>query len=94
MVVQHTHRASRHAAKFPNAIREYRLKASLSQRKLAEIVGRGRNAISSWERGLTQPTATMVVRLAKALGTLAEALYHEFYSPAANVELPTDSPKA
>ena len=35
MQVQHTPRASRHAPRFPNKIREYRLKAGLSQAKLA-----------------------------------------------------------
>ena len=35
MQVQHTPRASRRAPRFPNTIREYRLKAGLSQRKLA-----------------------------------------------------------
>ena len=80
MEVQLTPRGSKHAPRFPNTIREYRLKAGLSQRKLAAALGRGRNAVSSWERGLTQPTATMVVRLAKALSTLAEALYSDFYA--------------
>jgi transcriptional regulator with XRE-family HTH domain len=80
MEVQLTPRGSKHAPRFPNQIREYRLKAGLSQRKLAAALGRGRNAVSSWERGLTQPTATMVVRLAKTLSTLAEALYADFYA--------------
>jgi hypothetical protein len=43
MPIQHTPRASRHAARFPNRIREYRLKAELSQRKLAALLRRGRN---------------------------------------------------
>ncbi len=81
MEVQYTLRASRHVPRFPNRIREYRLKAGLSQRKLGALVGRGRNAISSWERGLTRPDVTLGVRLAKALATLAESLYMNFYSP-------------
>lgn len=79
MEVQYTPRASRHAPRFPNRIREYRLKAGLSQRKLGALVGRGRNAISSWERGLTRPDITLGVRLAKAVDTLAERLYQDFY---------------
>lgn len=80
MLVQHTPRASRHSPRFPNKIREYRLKAGLSQRKLAELLGRGRNAVSSWERGLTLPSVTRLLRMAKLLGTLAESLYMDFYA--------------
>ena len=80
MEVQLTPRASRHAPKFPNTIREYRLKAGLSQRKLAALLGRGRNAVSSWERGLTLPSVPRLLRMAKILGTLAESLYMDFYS--------------
>ena len=79
MPIQHTPRSSRHSPRFPNKIREYRLKAGLSQRKLAEILGRGRNAVSSWERGLTLPNVPKLLRMAKELGTLAEALYQDFY---------------
>lgn len=80
MVIQYTQRACRHAARFPNKIREYRLKAGLSQRKLAEVLGRGRNAVSSWERGLTLPSVPRLLKMAKVLGTLAESLYMDFYA--------------
>lgn len=80
MIVQYTQRACRHAARFPNRIREYRLKAGLSQRGLGERLGRTRNAISSWERGLTLPNVPLLLRMAKILGTLAESLYMDFYS--------------
>jgi DNA-binding XRE family transcriptional regulator len=80
MEVQLTPRASRYAPRFPNTIREYRLKAGLSQKKLAQILGRGRNAISSWERGLTKPDVTLGVRMAKTLATLVESLYLDFYT--------------
>jgi transcriptional regulator with XRE-family HTH domain len=80
MEVQHTPRVSRHVPRFPNTIREYRLKAGLSQRKLAGLLGRGRNAVSSWERGLTLPNVPRLMRMAKILGTLAEALYWQFYA--------------
>ena len=79
-MVQHTQRTCHYAARFPNTIREYRLKSGLSQRKLAELLGRKRNAISSWERGLTLPSVPLLLRMAKILGTLAESLYMEFYS--------------
>jgi len=79
MEVQHTPRASRRAARFPNKIREYRLKAGLSQRKLAAMLGRGKDAVSSWERGLTLPNVPRLLKMAKILGTLAESLYIDFY---------------
>ena len=82
MSLQHTARTSKHAPRFPNRIREYRLKAGLSQRRLAELIGRDRAAVSSWERGLTQPSVTLCVKLAKQLATLAESLYIDFYHEA------------
>jgi transcriptional regulator with XRE-family HTH domain len=88
MVVQHTPRASRHAPRFPNKIREYRLKAGLSQAKLASLLGRGRDAVSSWERGLTLPNVPRLMRMAKILGTLAESLYMDFYATFPKDEVP------
>src|SRR5258708_39478802 len=82
MQFQYTPRASHHAPRFPNRIREYRLKAGLSQRRLGALIGCGRNAISLWERGLTKPDVTLGVRMAKTLATLVESLYQDFYSPA------------
>jgi len=79
MPIQHTPRSSRHLPRFPNRIREYRIKAGLSQRRLAETLGRGRNAVSSWERGLTLPSVPRLLRMAKILNTLSEALYQDFY---------------
>lgn len=80
MPIQHTPRPSRHVPRFPNRIREYRLKAGLTQSKLAGVLGRGRDAVSSWERGLSLPSVPKLMRMAKVLGTLAEALYQDFYS--------------
>jgi len=80
MSAQHTPRHSRHRPRFPNCIREYRLKAGLTQRKLAELLGRGRDAVSSWERGLSLPSVPRLLKMAKILGTLAEALYRDFYT--------------
>jgi transcriptional regulator with XRE-family HTH domain len=80
MEVQLTPRASRHAPRFPNTIRHYRLKAGLSQAKLAALLGRGNDAVSSWERGLSLPNVPCLMRMAKILGTLAESLYQDFYA--------------
>ena len=79
MPVQYTPRASRLVARFPNTIREYRLKAGLSQRKLAAMVGRSQDAVSCWERGLNLPSVAVLMRMSKILGTLAESLYRDFY---------------
>ena len=92
MQFQQTPRASRHAPRFPNRIREYRLKCGLSQRKLAAVLGRGRNAVSSWERGLTLPSVPRLMRMAKVLGTLAESLYQHFYAMPQEEE--ANAPKA
>jgi transcriptional regulator with XRE-family HTH domain len=79
MSPQHTPRPSRLHARFPNQIRQYRLKAGLSQASVGELVGVGKNTVSAWERGLTCPIAPFLMKLAKTLGTLSEAFYPEFY---------------
>ena len=75
MPVQFTPRRSHYAPKFPNAIREYRVKAGLSQRQLGAVLGRCRSAVSLWERGLRMPSAARLFRLAAELGTAPQALY-------------------
>ena len=80
MAIQYTQRVLRHTPRFPNKIREYRLKAGLSQRKLASSLGRGKDAVSSWERGLSLPNVPRLLKMAKVLGTLAESLYMDFYT--------------
>jgi len=80
MTIQYTQRGPRHAPRFPNKIREYRLKAGLTQRGLGAMLGRGEDAISSWERGQKLPTVPRLLKMAKILGTLAESLYMDFYS--------------
>ena len=81
MNFQFTARPSRLKVRFPNRIREYRLKAGLSQRSLAGMLGLRRNAVSAWERGISSPVVSHLFRMAKTLGTLAESLYLELYSP-------------
>lgn len=75
MEVQFTPRRSSKPARFPNTIRDYRLQAGLSQKRLAALVGRGRRTVSAWERGQSLPGVAMLFRLAKALQTRAESLY-------------------
>jgi len=85
MTPQFTPRRRTTPARFPNTIREYRLQAGLTQRKLAILVGRSRAVVSSWERGQALPSVPLLFKLAKVLDTLAEALYADLYSPKGNV---------
>jgi len=62
-----------------NQIRRYRLGLGLTQLEVARSLGIRSATFSSWERGHTCPTGPMLLRLAKVLNTLAEALYPQFY---------------
>jgi len=80
MTLQFTQRTSRLKAKFPNTIRRYRLQMGLSQRALAVALGTHRSLVSLWERGQRAPSIPRLFRMARELGTMPEALYHDFYS--------------
>ena len=45
-------------------IKELRCERYLSQQKLAEAIGVSQKAIDYWERGINEPKASYVVRLA------------------------------
>jgi transcriptional regulator with XRE-family HTH domain len=79
MSAQYSARLRRIPTKVPNAIRQYRLKAGLTQGQLARRLKVRPETISTWERGLTCPTVSFLFALAKTLGTLAESLYPQFY---------------
>ncbi len=81
MTPQYTRRHSRLPRKYRNAIRDYRLKAHLTQAALAEALRVHPDTISAWERGLTCPIPPLLMRLARALDTLAEHLYRDYYWP-------------
>lgn len=85
MPLQYTLRRRHAPARFPNTIREYRLKAGLTQRKLAALIGRSRAVVSAWERGQALPSVPLLFKLAKTLDTLGEALYADLYSPKGRV---------
>jgi len=91
-MVEFTLRRTRSRAKYPNRIREYRLRAGFSQKRLGELLGKGRCLVSLWERGRRLPSLPNVFRLAKTLGTLSEALYGALYSPKSEDES-TDAKK-
>ncbi len=61
--------------RYPNQIREYRLRDKFTQRDLARETGVSRSMISAWECGQMLPSAPNLFKLARALSTLCEALY-------------------
>lgn len=81
MTPQFTLRPSKKVTHHPNRIREYRLKAGLTQLDLGRTIGSTRGTVSSWERGCSVPTVAKLFKLARALSTLSEALYPALYSP-------------
>ncbi len=91
MPPQYSSRLRRVPPKVGNQIRAYRLKAGLTQLEGARRLGIRVATFSSWERGQTCPTGPMLLRLAKVLNTLAEALYPQFYL-ARRPDDPLDAP--
>ncbi|MBQ8238391.1 MAG: helix-turn-helix transcriptional regulator [Oscillospiraceae bacterium] len=55
-------------------IKECRLKAKLSQEKVAELVGVSRQAVTKWESGLSAPNTDNLFKLAEVLGTTVDFL--------------------
>ena len=89
MPPQYSSRLQRVPPKFRNQIRNYRLKVGLTQLEGARRLGIRLATFSSWERGQTCPTGPMLLRLAKELNTLAEALYPQFYMARASYPPPS-----
>jgi transcriptional regulator with XRE-family HTH domain len=79
MPPQYSARLSRLRPRFANEIRRYRLQVGLTQTEVARGLGVRASTLSSWERGQTCPAGPTLLRLAKVLNTLAEALYPQFY---------------
>jgi transcriptional regulator with XRE-family HTH domain len=79
MPPQYSSRLPKCPPKIPNTIRRYRLLVGLTQLEVAGRLGTRLATVSSWERGQTCPAGPMLLRLAKVLDTLAEALYPQFY---------------
>lgn len=59
---------------FGGRLRELRVKAGLTQRKLAEKIGAKHNSISDWENDKNKPDADTIELLLWALGTDANTL--------------------
>ena len=50
-----------------NRIREFRLKAGLTQAQLADMINKPQHHISRWENGTHAPSVKVLMQLAKAL---------------------------
>lgn len=58
-------------------IKECRKKSSLSQDKVAELVGVSRQAVTKWEAGQTAPNTENLFKLAEIFGTTVDLLISE-----------------
>lgn len=58
-----------------NRIKEERESASLTQAALAELVGVSRKTVNTVENGVFTPSATLAIKLARALGVSVEQLF-------------------
>ena len=59
-----------------NRLREERARLGLTQADLATLVGVSRKTINTVENGVFVPSAVLAIRLARALGTTVESLFH------------------
>jgi len=59
-----------------NHLREERARLNLTQAQLAEMVEVSRKTINTVENGIFIPSTVLALRLARALGTSVESLFH------------------
>ena len=50
---------------FQTRLKELRIEQNLSQQKLAEQIGVTQKAIDFWEKGINEPKASYIIKLAK-----------------------------
>ncbi|QKJ32445.1 helix-turn-helix transcriptional regulator [Mucilaginibacter mali] len=61
--------------KHPNSIRERRLARGLTQRELSDLLGlRCESRLSRWENGLSLPSTTNLIEIARSLRARPEEL--------------------
>ena len=58
-------------------LKQHRVDAKMTQEFVAETIGVSRQAVSKWESGVSDPSTTNLMALAKLFGTTAEALLQE-----------------
>ncbi len=59
------------------AIREHRSRCKMTQEFVAESIGISRQAVSKWESGISDPSTSNLIALAKLFGITAEELLKE-----------------
>ncbi len=69
------HVAYTSAVSLSKNIRTWRRAANLNQAQVGAALGVGQAAVSRWERGKTQPDATLLPRLAVAIGATLNQLF-------------------
>ena len=62
-------------------IKSQRKNRRLSQKQLADMLGVHQTAVSQWENGTTQPCASRIPKLLKALDCKIEDIYREEEKP-------------
>ena len=60
-----------------NQIRTHRLRCNMTQEFVAESLGVSRQAVSKWESGVSDPSTSNLLALAKLYGVSAEELLRE-----------------
>ena len=59
---------------FQSRLKELRAEKDISQQKLAEQIGVTQKAIDFWEKGINEPKASYIIKLAKFFGVSADYL--------------------
>ena len=58
-------------------IRQYRERAEITQKEMADCLGVKQSAVSMWETGAALPRADMLPKIAKLLGCTISDLFEE-----------------
>jgi len=63
--------------KYPNALKEYRLKKKLTQSEVIKMINLtgSENRLSRWENGLAKPSVVNFLKLCKIYEVAPEAIY-------------------
>jgi len=76
---------------FGEAIKAYRLRHGLSQKKLAKALGIDPTTLARWEKGRSKPGAILSRRLAKLLGSSAAGVLQRIPTDAGRDSLSQES---
>lgn len=60
-----------------NVLIECRTNRELTQTEVGKIVGKSKNAVASWEQGLSLPDIVTLLRLSKYYGVSIDYMYGE-----------------